>query len=127
MVFFVRSSHRSVDNFPLIFPFLLRFHKLKQETKAVANRKELLDDLRPNQRNKKKKTLTTKTSMSRTSSRVRADRWDLVRCDGTSARRGGDGEGADSVLDIHLLSDHLSVTFPLDLPSVEPVSPPRRR
>lgn len=29
-----------------------------------------------------------------------------------------------SALDIHLLSDHLSVTFPSALPSMEPASPP---
>lgn len=38
----------------------------------------------------------------------------LVRCDGTSAR------GPHSVLDIHLLSDHLSVTFPRLCPAWSP-------
>lgn len=38
----------------------------------------------------------------------------LVRCDGTSAR------GPHSALDIHLLSDHLSVTFPRLCPAWSP-------
>ncbi|KAM7365804.1 hypothetical protein PAMP_016709 [Pampus punctatissimus] len=38
----------------------------------------------------------------------------LVRCDGTSTR------GPHSALDIHLLSDHLSVTFPRLCPAWSP-------
>lgn len=46
--------------------------------------------------------------------RERARTTGLVRCDGTSAR------GPHSALDIHLLSDHLSVTFPRLCPAWSP-------